>query len=213
MHKATIALLAALAVASALQIPNHNVHHGNYQNTKTGGQDVAQKQKYILQLLKNVSQKNMYPELVALGQAWNPEQFANQYAHPTVVKKFVSMYKQGMLPQGEIFHVHNDSHLKEAVALFDMFYFAKDFETFIQTAAWARDHVNEGQFVYALCVAAVHRDDCDATTDAHAYTQAIFNKNVNGFDNVFQTGPQYTPSHKLVNENIYQQDDEVRSFM
>ncbi|KAK3920996.1 Hexamerin [Frankliniella fusca] len=160
MHKATIVLLAVVAVASALHIPNANVHHGDYQNTKTGGQDVAQKQKYILQLLKNVSQKNMYPELVSLGQAWNPEQMINQYANPIVVKKFVSMYKQGILPQGEIFHVYNDSHLKEAVALFDMLYFAKDFETFVQTAAWARDHVNEGQFVYALYVATIHRDDC-----------------------------------------------------
>ncbi|KAE8752436.1 hypothetical protein FOCC_FOCC000908 [Frankliniella occidentalis] len=78
MYKVTVALLAIAAVAAAINIPNENVHHGNYQNHKTGGQDVAQKQKYILQLLKNVSQKNMYPELVALGQAWNPEQFANQ---------------------------------------------------------------------------------------------------------------------------------------
>ena len=72
---------------------------------------------------------------------------------------------------------------------------------------------NFGRFytpnMYFKNVAIFHKD---ATTDAHAYTQAIFNKNVNGFDNVFQTGPQYTPSHKLINENIYQQDDEVRSF-
>ncbi|XP_034230660.1 allergen Cr-PI-like [Thrips palmi] len=162
MYKATIALLAALAVASALQFPTaHNTHPtNNYQTSNVGGQDLALKQKYILQLLRNVSQKNMYPELVALGKTWNPEQYIDRYANQYVVKTFVSMWKQGMLPQGEIFHVYNDSHLKEAVALFDMFYFAKDFDTFIKTAAWARDHVNEGQFVYALSVAAVHRDDC-----------------------------------------------------
>ena len=126
-----------------------------------GGQDVAQKQKLVLQLLRNVGQKNMYPELVALGKTWNPEQMIDRYANQWAVKNFVSMWKQGMLPRGEVFHVYNDSQLKEVVALFDTLYFAKDFDTFIKTAAWARDHVNEGQFVYALSVAAVHHDDCE----------------------------------------------------
>ncbi|KAJ1519982.1 hypothetical protein ONE63_004214 [Megalurothrips usitatus] len=166
MHKATIALLAALAVASALHVPDTTNVHGNtqYGSQDVGGQDVAQKQKYILQLLRNVSQKNMYPELIALAKSWNPEHMINHYDNQVVVKTFVDMYKQGMLPRGEIFHVHNDSHLKEAVALFDMFYFAKDFDTFLMTAAWARDYVNEGQFVYALSVAVVHRDDCQGVT-------------------------------------------------
>ena len=102
----------------------------------------------------------MYPELVAFGKSWNPEQMFDRYANQYVVKNFVSMWKQGMLPRGEIFHIYNDSHLKEVVALFDVLYFAKDFDTFVKTAAWARDNVNEAQFAYALSVAVMHREDC-----------------------------------------------------
>jgi len=158
MYKVTVALLATLAVAAALHIPN--VRTGATNNVHISGQDVAQRQKVVLQLLRNVGQKNMYPELVALGQNWNPEQIADRYANQYVVKNFVNMWKQGTLPRGEIFHVYNDSQLKEVVALFDIFYFAKDFDTFIKTAAWARDNVNEAQFAYAFSVAVVHRDDC-----------------------------------------------------
>ncbi|KAJ1520484.1 hypothetical protein ONE63_003610 [Megalurothrips usitatus] len=158
MHKVAVALLATLAVAAALHIPN--VRTGASDNAHISGQEVAQKQKLVLQLLRNVGQKNMYPELVTLGQSWNPEQIIDRYANQYAVKNFVSMWKQGTLPRGEIFHVYNDSQLKEVVALFDLFYFAKDFETFIKTAAWARDNVNESQFAYAFSVAVVHRDDC-----------------------------------------------------
>ncbi|XP_052131920.1 sex-specific storage-protein 2-like, partial [Frankliniella occidentalis] len=158
MYKVTVALLATLAVAAALHIPN--VRTGATDNVHISGQDVAQRQKVVLQLLRNVGQKNMYPELVALAQNWNPMQIADRYANQYVVKNFVNMWQQGTLPRGEIFHVYNDSQLKEVVALFDLFYFAKDFETFIKTAAWARDNVNESQFAYAFSVAVVHRDDC-----------------------------------------------------
>ncbi|XP_034241333.1 allergen Cr-PI-like [Thrips palmi] len=158
MYKVTVALLATLAVAAALHIPN--VRTGATDNAHISGQDVAQRQKLVLQLLRNVGQKNMYPELLALGKSWNPEQMIDRYANQWAVKNFVSMWKQGTLPRGEIFHVYNDSHLKEVVALFDMLYFAKDFDTFIKTAAWARDNVNESQFAYAFSVAVVHRDDC-----------------------------------------------------
>ncbi|KAJ1531520.1 hypothetical protein ONE63_000195 [Megalurothrips usitatus] len=158
MYKVTVALLATLAVAAALHIPN--VRTGATDNAHITGPEVAQKQKLVLQLLRNVGQKNMYAELAALGQSWNPKQNIDRYANQYAVKNFVSMWKQGTLPRGEIFHVYNDSQLKEVVALFDMLYFAKDFETFIKTAAWARDNVNEGQFAYAFSVAVVHRDDC-----------------------------------------------------
>ncbi|KAK3915097.1 Hexamerin [Frankliniella fusca] len=154
--KVLFALAALVAVACAIPTTYHSVHQNINAHVD---KDVAIKQKYILQLLVRVQQPLMYPELIELGNNWQPEQMVNQYTNQYVVKKFWSMYKQGMLPKGEIFHLYNDSQLKEAIALFDMFYFAKDFDTFIKTAAWARDHVNEGQFAYALSVAVIQRDD------------------------------------------------------
>ncbi|XP_034245659.1 allergen Cr-PI-like [Thrips palmi] len=159
--KVLFALAALVAVAAA--IPTYvPTSYNSVHQQPIGSQvskDVATKQKLILQLLVRVQQDLMYPELIELAKSWQPEHIADRYANQYVVKKFFSMWKQGMLPKGEIFHVYNDSQLKEAVALFDMLYFAKDFDTFIKTAAWARVHVNEGQFAYALSVAVIHRDD------------------------------------------------------
>lgn len=38
-------------------------------------------------------------------------------------------------------------------------YHAKDWDTFYKVACWAREHVNEGIFVYAIHVAVLHRED------------------------------------------------------
>lgn len=64
-----------------------------------------------------------------------------------------------MLPRGQVFSVFYYPHLKEAIALYKLFYYAKDYDTFYKTAVWARQHVNEGIYVYALSVAIVHRQD------------------------------------------------------
>jgi hypothetical protein len=40
------------------------------------------------------------------------------------------MFKTGMVPKGETFSVYYKTHLNLAIALFDIFYFAKDFDTF-----------------------------------------------------------------------------------
>lgn len=64
-----------------------------------------------------------------------------------------------MLPRGEIFSIFYEKHLKQAIALFKLFYYAKDYETFYKTAIWARNNVNEGMFMYAYSVAIVHRPD------------------------------------------------------
>lgn len=64
-----------------------------------------------------------------------------------------------MLPRGHVFSIFYDQHMKEAIALFKLFYYAKDYETFYKTAVWARQNMNEGMYVYALSVAIVHRED------------------------------------------------------
>lgn len=68
-------------------------------------------------------------------------------------------WKYGMLPKGEIFSVMYQEHLEQAIALFKLFYHAKDYQTFYKTAVWARQHVNEGMFIYSFSVAVVHRPD------------------------------------------------------
>ncbi|XP_063627707.1 arylphorin subunit alpha-like [Cydia splendana] len=48
---------------------------------------------------------------------------------------------------------------EEGLALLKLFYYAKDFEAFYKTAAFARVHFNEGQFLYALYTAIYVRPD------------------------------------------------------
>ncbi|KAG5899980.1 hypothetical protein JTB14_034549 [Gonioctena quinquepunctata] len=75
------------------------------------------------------------------------------------VKKFREHWKYDPLAKGAIFSITEERHLPQAVALFKMLYYAKDYETFYKTAVWARVNVNEGLFVYSFYVAVVHRAD------------------------------------------------------
>lgn len=55
-----------------------------------------------------------------------------------------------------MFSVFHEEHLKQAIALFRVLYYAKNYETFYKTAIWARNHVNQGLFLYSFSVAVLH---------------------------------------------------------
>jgi hypothetical protein len=64
-----------------------------------------------------------------------------------------------LLPRGQVFSIFYQEQLQQAIALYRLFYYAKDYQTFYNTAVWARQHVNEGVYLYSLSVAIVHRPD------------------------------------------------------
>lgn len=64
-----------------------------------------------------------------------------------------------MTPRGELFSAWYPDLQNEIAALFDLFYFAKDYETFYNTAVWARFNVNEHMYNYVLGLAIIHRPD------------------------------------------------------
>lgn len=64
-----------------------------------------------------------------------------------------------MLPRGELSSLYYPKLRKETEALFRLFYYAKDFDTFYKTALWARIYINEMQFGKALFTAITLRDD------------------------------------------------------
>jgi Hemocyanin, all-alpha domain. len=60
----------------------------------------------------------------------------DHYEHPRVVKNFITMYKKGyLLKRGVPFSVYYQTHKEQAVMLFEMFYFAKDYDTFYKVRA------------------------------------------------------------------------------
>lgn len=97
-----------------------------------------------------------------------------------------------MLPRGQIFSVFQQEQLKQAIALYKLFYYAKDFETFYKTAVWARQYINEGIYVYAISVAIVHREDTQGIV-----LPAIYEIYPNYFFNseVIQKVRQYKQTH------------------
>lgn len=58
-----------------------------------------------------------------------------------------------------MFSIFNEEHLEQAILLFKLFYHANSYEIFYKTALWARNHINEGLYVYSLSVALIHRLD------------------------------------------------------
>lgn len=77
------------------------------------------------------------------------------------VQEFLELWKTGFLPKNVPFSIFYDRQREEAVALFHIMFYAKDFDTFWKTAAFARVYINEGQFLYAYYIAVLHRADTE----------------------------------------------------
>nr|CAM84196.1 hexamerin 1 [Perla marginata] len=153
--KSAFVLLALAAFAAASVLPGDTTDH-----KRVADKEFLVKQKNLLQLFVRPHQYNLYKEQAEIGKGYSLESHLADYTNAKAVKQFLHVYKQGMLPKGEIFSVFYQEYLEQAIHLFDVFYFAKDWDTFYKTACWARDRVNEGQFIYALSVAALQREDC-----------------------------------------------------
>ena len=83
----------------------------------------------------HITQPNLYPELAEVGRKFDVYNSAGYYKNIQAYQAFLAIYKQGVLPQGEIFNLYNDAYLEQAIALFDLFYFAKDLDSFITVSA------------------------------------------------------------------------------
>lgn len=69
------------------------------------------------------------------------------------------MKYDAFLPKGAIFSIMDEEHLKQAIVVFKLLYFAKDWTTLRSTIAWVRHHLNERLSIYAISVAIIHRPD------------------------------------------------------
>lgn len=112
-----------------------------------------------MRLFRYLNQPSYYKDHVELAENFNLEQNYNNYVNPEVAKYFYQIYQYGLLPRGQIFSIFYEEHLQQAIALYKLFFYAKDYQTFYNTAVWARQNINEGVFLYSLSVAVVHRND------------------------------------------------------
>ncbi|XP_068081328.1 hexamerin-like [Anabrus simplex] len=153
MRTATIVVLALVAaLAAGSVIPP--------RERKVADKDFLIKQKNIIQLFIRPHQQNIFKEQVEIGNSYDLEANLNNYREPQEVKHFLNLYKHGqLLARDATFSMVNRGHVYLLERLYDVFYLAKDYDTFYKTACWARDRVHHAMFVYALSVAVIHRPD------------------------------------------------------
>ncbi|MGD7284142.1 hypothetical protein ACQCRI_26190, partial [Ralstonia pseudosolanacearum] len=188
--------------------------------------DFVYKQKAILQLLQHVHQNDIMLKQYEEAKLWKFDEFL--YKKVEVVREFEYYWKFGrLLPMNEIFSIYNDYHREQAVALFHLFYYAKDFETFYKTLVWARFHVNEGMFIYALTVAVLRRPDTrgiELPAPYEIYPYYFFNSEtiqrahsykMNGFYDVKKVDGVYSvyiPSNYTGQYGRYNEDQTISYF-
>nr|CAR85697.1 hemocyanin subunit type 1 precursor [Cryptotermes secundus] len=118
------------------------------------------KQREVLKLLNKVHEPNRFKDQADLGRSYDPTQHLSKYKNALPVKTLVKQYTSGrLLPRGRIFTLFNDRQREQMITIFESLFYAEDWDTFYRTACYVRDRVNEGQFVYALSVAVLHRED------------------------------------------------------
>lgn len=154
MKTFTVLLVAGLfALACGYSVPT--------KQSRVATTEFLTRQSLIFELLQNVNQQtHILPHLFEKSVKFNFADHYEKFDNVEAVKKFVQLLQADVLiPKEEIFSVYNEYHLEQAVALFNVFYYAKDFEMFYDTLVWARFHINPSMFVYAMTVAVLHRTD------------------------------------------------------
>ncbi|CAH2233649.1 basic juvenile hormone-suppressible protein 1-like [Pararge aegeria] len=151
-----IAAFLAAATASAIK-DEHTVLIGKDMLVNV---DIKTKEVLCMKLLNFILQPTVYEDIRDVARDWDLEVNMDKYLKIDVVKKFIDFYKMGFLPRGEVFVHTNEKQMDEAILVFRLMYFAKDFDTFIRTACFLRERINGGMFVYAFTTAVFHREDC-----------------------------------------------------
>ncbi|CAG4951793.1 unnamed protein product [Colias eurytheme] len=117
-------------------------------------------QKIMLPLFENVCEDSSNPLIKRLSEEFNLD--ASDYLKANVVENLQGIKSgKGLLAKGEIFTETNIDHFNELRAIYEVLYYAKDFDTFYKAACWARQNVNCGVFVDAIYMALVTRKDIE----------------------------------------------------
>ncbi|XP_033207939.1 hexamerin-like [Belonocnema kinseyi] len=149
----SVVFLALLALGAAVpQLPKQHA----------ADQGLLQKQQEIIYLLDNLIGEIPNEHFRAIGHTYDIEANLQAYENPNLVKYFATAVKTGNVqPKGTVFSVAVNQLRQEFVLLTRIFLGAKDYSTFLNTAAWARVHLNEGQFVKAFILAVLQRPDLE----------------------------------------------------
>nr|XP_053640575.1 hemocyanin subunit-like [Cherax quadricarinatus] len=128
-----------------------------FVNDEAGASD-AQIQNDVNYLLFKVFEPIRHKTLRQLGETFDPEADTSHYSDggAAVHKLLKELKDQRLLKKKHWFSLFNTRQREEALFLYDVLEHSNDWQTFVGNAAYFRNHVNEGEFVYALYAAVVH---------------------------------------------------------
>ncbi|XP_044577115.1 hexamerin-like isoform X2 [Cotesia glomerata] len=117
-------------------------------------QDFLHKQQDVIHILEHITQEIPDQHIYNLGKTYDIEHSYGDYSEPHLVEYYVGLVKHGHVqPRGTPFSTSVSQLRQEVSLLTRMFLGAKNYSVFFKTAAWARIHVNEHQFIQAFITA------------------------------------------------------------
>lgn len=114
-------------------------------------QDLLRRQQDCLLLLQQITQEIPNEQLQILGTTYDIQSNYEQYENPILVRYYVGAVQAGLVqPRGTTYSNSISQFRKEVSLLHRILLGTNNYQTFLATAAWARLHVNIGQFVKAF---------------------------------------------------------------
>ncbi|XP_014360042.2 hexamerin [Papilio machaon] len=162
MFQLTLLVLAAVSVGTSGYLIKVPTTPWQPRTVPVQKQDWVYFQRRLMPLFENVCDDSSDLLVTSLSNDFEKDYENGNYLNPDVITTLQN-YKssKGFLPKGEIFTEYNQDHIAELKIIFEVFYFAKDFETFYKAAAWARQNINCGIFVDAIYLAILNRKDTE----------------------------------------------------
>nr|BBO36752.1 hemocyanin [Panulirus japonicus] len=122
------------------------------------GSTTAHKQQNINHLLDKIYEHTKYHYLEEIAKNFNPlgdtSMYNDQGAAAEVLMKELNDHR--LLEQHHWFSLFNTRQREEALMLFAVLNQCKEWHCFLRNAAFFREQMNEGEFVYALYVGVIH---------------------------------------------------------
>lgn len=123
-------------------------------------QDLVSKQQDVITLLQQIYQEIPDQQLQNIGSNYDIQNNLQQYNNPNLVNYYASAVQAGLVQPKGTSYSSSISQLRKEVALLQRTLLsATDYQTFVATAAWARVHVNEEQFVKAFIAAVLQHPE------------------------------------------------------
>merc|ERR1712212_1070994 len=159
--KMKILVLCAL-VAAAAAWPSFGGDESltGFQSDATSEVSTTKRQHDVNHLLNRIYDHLHDGELKQLAETFDPEADTSLYSDDgaAVHTLMVEVRDHRILEKEHWFSLFNERHRQEALMLFDVFIHCKSWTCLVSNAAYFRERMNSGEFVYALYVAVIHSE-------------------------------------------------------